>query len=78
MNSFQVFCQLPQGVATVGEEVQVKVDNCSDPHCFVYKMPYNPNEMDQIKNLIQRSSICNQRITIQCLSAPLQVNKAEK
>ena len=74
VNYFQVFCELPHGVATVGEAVEVKVDNCPDPHCFPYKIIYNPNEMNQIKNLIQRSSVCTQRITIQCLSAPLQVN----
>ena len=75
MNYLQVSCQLPQGKTTLGEAVEVKVDDCPDPHCFVYKTPYNPDEMDQIKNLIQRSSVCTQRITIKCKSAPLQVNK---
>ena len=75
MNVLQVSCQLPQGRTAFGEPVEVKVDDCPDPHCFVHKMPYNPDEMDQIKNLIQRSSVCTQRITIKCKSAPLQVNK---
>jgi len=68
----KVFCQLPQGVTTVGEAVEVKVGNCPEPHCFPYKMPYTTNDMDQIKNLIERSSVCTQRITIKCMSAPLQ------
>ena len=75
MNYLQVSCQLAQEKTTLGEAVEVKVDDCPDPHCFVYKTPYNPDEMDQIKNLIQRSSQCTQRITIKCKSAPLQVNK---
>ena len=75
MNYLQVSCQLPQGRTAFGEPVEVKVDDCPDPHCFVHKMPYNPDEMDQIKNLIQRSSVCTQRITIKCKSAPLQVNE---
>ena len=75
MNYLQVSCQLAQEKTTLGEAVEVKVDDCPDPHCFVYKTPYNPDEMDQIKNLIQQSSVCTQRITIKCKSAPLQVNK---
>ena len=74
MNILQVHCQLPDGVATYGEEYEVNVNNCSDPHCFQFEIPYPASDLEQIKNLIHRSSHCVQRIEINCLSAPLMVN----
>ena len=73
MNILQVHCQLPDGVATYGEEYEVNVNNCSDPHCFQFEIPYPASDLEQIKNLIHRSSHCVQRIEINCLSAPLMV-----
>ena len=71
---FQVHCKLPDGVATFGEEYEVNVKNCSDPHCFQFEIPYQASDLGQIKNLIHRSSHCVQRIEVNCFSAPLMVN----
>ena len=70
---FQVHCQLPEGLTKVGEPIEIKADNCSDPHCFVHEIPYSAADLIQIQHLMDKSAGCSQEIQVKCLSAPMQV-----
>ena len=70
---FQVHCQLPEGLTKVGEPIEIKADNCSDPHCFLHEIHYSAADLIQIQHLMDKSAGCSQEIQVKCLSAPLQV-----
>ena len=57
----------------MGEPIEIKADNCSDPHCFLHEMPYSASDLVQIQHLMDKSEECSQKIEVKCLSAPLQV-----
>ena len=69
----QVQCDLPTGVTHIGESIEVIVDNCSEPHCFQFDVPYTASDLSQIKDIIERSAECSQTIHVDCLSAPMKV-----
>ena len=70
----QVQCDLPSGVTHIGESIEVIVDNCSEPHCFQFEVPYTASDLSQIKDIIERSAECSQTIHVDCLSAPMKVS----
>ena len=68
----KVFCQLPEGIAKIGETVEATVENCDTPRCYEFNVEYNL-PMAQITALTQKSTSCTQLIEFSCFSAPLQV-----
>merc|ERR1719362_1490928 len=68
-----VFCQLPEGLTRIGENVEATLQNCNQPGCFEFPIDYNVS-MTQIAALLQKSSTCSQSIEFNCFSAPLKFN----
>ena len=67
----QVRCE--KGVTTAGKVLQAEVNHCSEEGCFGYVESYTSSDLAQMRKLIERSSICYQKMEIQCESAPLKV-----
>jgi len=68
----EVHCQLSEGLTKVGEPIEIKADNCSDPHCFLHEIRYSAADLIQIQHLMDKSAGCSQEIQVKCLSAPMQ------
>ena len=67
-----VFCQMPQAISMIGNEIEMKVDNCDQPACYKSdNISYNDASMEQIVALINGSSSCKQTIEVDCTSAPI-------
>ena len=60
-------------MTTAGKVLQAEVDHCSEEGCFRYIESYTSSDLAQMRKLIERSSICYQKMEIQCESAPLKV-----
>ena len=56
-----------------GKVLQSEVDHCSEEGCFSYVETYTSSDLAQMRKLIESSSICYQKMEIQCESAPLKV-----
>ena len=60
-------------MTTAGKVIQAEVNHCSEEGCFGYVESYTSSDLAQMRKLIERSSICYQKMEIQCESAPLKV-----
>ena len=71
---FEAFCQFPEQVLIVGQEVSVDVVHCDDAFCFEHPVNYNVAE-EQFVKLLEVSTTCSQSVTLNCFSSPIKVRK---
>ena len=71
---FEAFCQFPEQVLIVGEEVSVDVVHCDTDFCFEYPLNYNVAE-EQFAKLLEVSTTCSQSVTLNCFSSPIKVRQ---
>ena len=69
--TFKGYCELPSGVTTIGETLEIEITHCADANCFMHEVGYGSAMLDQIGALINGSSACQQSIEFHCLSTPL-------
>ena len=69
--TFKGYCELPSGVTTIGEELEIEITHCADANCFMHEVGYSSTMLDQMGALINGSSGCLQIIQFYCLSTPL-------
>ena len=63
-----IFCR-----TLVAEEIEVEIKQCGTIGCFEYNIDYEI-PMGQIEAILQSSLECQQEISFECFSSPLQVN----
>ena len=71
-NPFEVFCELPEGIAKIGGKSDIEVEHCDTPGCFEKDINYGISNQ-QIQALIDGSKSCSQKIDFDCFSASLKV-----
>ena len=69
---FEAFCQFPEQVLTVGQEVSVDVVHCDNSLCFEHPLNYNVAE-EQFAKLLEVSTRCSQSVTLNCFLSPIKV-----
>ena len=69
---FEAFCQFPEQVLIVGEEVSVDVVHCDNSFCFEHPLNYIVAE-EQFTKLLEVSTRCSQSVTLNCFLSPIKV-----
>ena len=67
---------MPKAKTKIGEQVEVTVEQCSEPECFQFPVTYDIH-MDQIKALTEHSTICYQLVELSWFSTPLKASSIE-
>ena len=68
-----IFCQLPEAIAILGEEIEIAMDSHSaDSGVFKHVIEYDENTMKQLTALTTISSKCTQGFEFHCFLAPLK------
>ena len=66
-------CEIPSGITTIGQNIEVNVESCNMTDCFSADVQYS-GSLEQIVAIIQDSNTCSQSLTIECEDAPLKVS----